>query len=166
MKKDNFYEVKKIDYNWTPIKLLDTQKNVSTIEILKNNQIIKTTGAIFREISISKIHLERIGFENDSLNDVFAVPIYMILGEDLMNLTSAYFGYLIFHKDEIVNIQKTYNSVLTEVYETFKTNPEIISDSDNVIKQKFNSIFNVNDLFKRLAEYNIIVENKSEILIG
>lgn len=163
---NNYYEIKKKDYNWAPIKLIDIQDNSSTIQILKNNLEIEVINGSFREISISKIHLERIGFDNERLNDIFVVPIYMILGEDLMNLTSAYFGYIVFHKDEILEVQKKYNSALSEVYKIHKINPEIIFDRDNRIKEKLNSILYINQLFERLEEYDINVENKVEILIG
>ncbi len=165
-KIDNYYEIREKDLNWAPIKLTEIGEHSNKIQVLKNNEQIEVKNINFREISISKIHLERIGFANNSFNNIFVFPIYMIFGEELMNLTSAYFGHIIFHKDELVSVQNKFNSVRLEIYETYKTNPEIIFDKENVIKDKFNSIFSVNQLFEKLEEYNIIIENKNEILIG
>lgn len=165
-KIDNYYEIREKDLNWAPIKLIEIGEHSNKIQVLKNNEQIEVRNMNFREISISKIHLERIGFANNSFNNIFVFPIYMIFGEELMNLTSAYFGHIIFHKDELVSVQNKFNSVRLEIYETYKINPEIIFDKENVIKDKFKSIFSVNQLFERLEEYNINIENKNEILIG
>ncbi len=163
---NNFYEIKKDIYNWTPVKLVGFDDTINIFEILKNNQRIRVENGYFREISITKIHLERIGFENNSFNDVCVIPVYMMLGEDLLKLTSAYFGYMIFHKDELTNAQYKFYSVLAEVKEKNEINSNIIFDDQDSIKEKLNSIFNINELFTRLAEYNLLITEKTEILLG
>ena len=165
-KINNYYEIQTRDYNWTPIKLnsLDNDKNNFTV--LKDNKNLQIEDGNFREISISQVHLDRMNFNNNCSNDIFVIPIYFILGSNLLQLTSAYFGYIVFHKDEITEIQKNYNEVHLKLIEEFKTNSDIIYDRDKTIKNQLNSILTINELFEKLENYNITFNNKDQIISG
>jgi uncharacterized protein YdcH (DUF465 family) len=158
---NNFYLVQ----NRIPAKLIATKEGKFQFRNLFNNEIFKTDGNTFREIEITQAHFDKIGFESDSLNDVYVKPLYVILGKELLNLRVEFYGYLIFHKDELVETQKNYNSVLSEIYKLFDENPELLKKSNSEFRKNFNSVNYLNALFHRLEKYDINIENKEEIAV-
>jgi len=165
MKIGNFYEVLSTISNWAPHKLTEINGDEYKFENL-NNQKISVVTKGFREIPISPTHLKRLGFEDDALEGVYVLPMFEILAKELISLSHIYFGHIIFHKDDLVDFQKTYNAVRVEILAKYDAEGEITSDFFYEIKRKMKNVSNINELFERLDSYNIIVEDKENIITG
>lgn len=165
MEIGNYYEILRSISNWAPHKLMDINSGLYTFESL-NNQLKSVITEGFREIPISQSHLKRIGFEDEVFQDVYVFPMFQILGDDLLNLSHIYFGHIIIHKSELVNFRKTYNEAQAEILEKYKTDGEITVEFIRKIRIKMKNITTVNELFKRLDSYDIIVLDEDKVITG
>ena len=160
-KINNFYLVS----NYFPSKLINKSENELEFNNLLSNKNFKASEDEIREIEIRNPHFEKIGFKADSLKGVYAKPLYVILENNLLNLTIEYYGYLLFHIDELDETQQKYNSVLSQIHKSYKENPELVKNSRLKYVEKFGSLRYLNELFDSLEKYNISIENKKEIAL-
>ncbi len=161
---NNYYDVKTRDSKWTPSKLISIEKDSKTFKGLINSRNIIIYDNMYRDPPISQAHLEKMNFKNQKLNNVYALSPYYILGQNNEKSCLAYFGYLIFHNDELSEVQARYRSVYDKLKKEYIINPEIIFDRDKLIRNELNSIYTVNELFNELEKYNIVDYDKDEIV--
>lgn len=161
IKIGNYYELRGATH-----QLIDITENKYTFLNLSTDGHITTAANDYRETNISHLHLQRLGLHNNAINGVFVVPVSTVLGDDLSNLTLAVFGYLVFHQDEIKNVQPRYNEAQNEIHQEFDRNKRISDSFRTAIMEKLNTTFSINKLFHELSEYGINIEERTEIILG
>lgn len=160
-KINNFYLVQ----NRIPAKLINKKGNKFKFKNLYNEETFETDISQFREIELKQSHFDEIGFTNDNLNDLYVKPLYVVLGEELLRLKIEYYGYLIFDKEDIVETQKKYNTVINEIHEKDKADHQNISKLNKSFQKEFGSILYLNQLFELLEKKEIKIENKERIAV-
>lgn len=158
-KINNFYLVQ----NRIPAKLINKKVNQFKFKNLYNEETFETDISQFREIELKQSHFDEIGFTNDNLNDLYVKPLYVVLGEELLRLKIEYYGYLIFDKEDLVETQKKYNTVINEINQLDKEDHQNISKLNKSFQKKFGSILYLNQLFEFLEKKEIKIENKKGI---
>lgn len=160
-----YYYLQNRSYNYTPAKLTKIEDNILHFDNLLIEQKIKIEQNIYREIGIEAVHLDRIGFKNEKHKDIYCHAIYAILGNDLTDMTRAFFGYYVFHKDDVTKIQNSKNNLVNTINKKFQEDPKYLYSSDE-IRNNFNTIFTINELFEKLDKFNLEIGNKDEIITG
>lgn len=160
LKIGNFYEYGNLTH-----ELVEINNENYVFQNLYNQHKITATPDKVRETEFNKIHLERLGLLNKSIDDVHVVQVAVLLGKDIQNLSYPFFGYLVFHTNDIANIQPKYNEAITEIHLEYNKNGVISYDFIAYIHNKLKTIFSINDLFEKLNEKGINIENKLEIII-
>jgi len=165
-KINNYYEVQYSTYNFVPCELIEIKdENIFVFQNLINKNVFSTRERRFREVQLSQVHFDRLGFINQQLNGLWSVPASFILGVDLQNLALANYGYLLFQEEQLDNVQKRYSEFTTKINELYKENKESIYNS-KIFKDELESISTVNELFDRLENYGVVVDDKINIITG
>ncbi len=162
----NFYEVVSTFSNYAPHKLIDIEDPNYIFKNLYDQKISKVPKGYFKDIEINQTHLKRLGVENDSIQDIYIFPLYVTLVVNIRGFSSAYFGHLFFHKDDLTNMQKLFNEAQNEIFEEYNNKNEISTEFNRQIRTKLGSILNLNELFQKLESYQILISNKEEIITG
>jgi len=162
----NFYEVLSTISNYAPHKLINLENNNYVFENLYDQKLSKVQKGHFRDIEINQIHLKRLGVENDSIEDIFIYPMYVTLFVTPNGFSSAFFGYIFFHKNDLVKMQKLFNEAQDEIFIEYKNKKEISIEFNQYIINKLGNLLNLNELFPKLESYNILIPNKEEIVTG
>ena len=106
IKNFDYYQIQNANFNFTPTKLIRHENGTYTFQNLVADQTIVVHKNVFREIEIEQIHLNRLGFKNEQLNEIIATPLYATLKNTPEEFVSRFFGYLVFEKKRGVRNSK------------------------------------------------------------
>src|SRR5690606_9718093 len=140
MKKGNFYQV-----NNRTHELIEIEDDKFVFQNIYDERILKVFRQDFQETAAEIRHIKNLGLLNELRDDIAVVPISTVLGSDLSNLTLAFFGFLVFKKDEIAEIQPLYNEVSNEIHAEYDNKAEISIDFYKYIQKKLKTVFSIND---------------------
>lgn len=173
MKEGNYYEIKGSAYNFYPVKLIKLTDSNFTIESLleKKKITLSRKHYIIRELSISQSHIDRLGFENkskiQSIQGISIFPIIMIFRNDNMKLNLDFFGYKVIRSNDLQSFKINYLKKYDELSKlTNQEYDEKYSEIQKQLRNEFDLILNINELFEKLESLNFSIENKDSIIIG
>ena len=165
MKENYYYEVTdKKTFKEYPIRFLEKIENFYKVYFpIENTARNLNDNVQFRELTLTNIHLERIGFitENgkfEPVNGYYLFPQYAVGGKTLDNLSFLFFGYYLVKEENAAQYWLDYKT-LTEKYINGEKNLEHI-------KKTFPGIYNINSLIEELNKLNISLKNTDSIVTG
>lgn len=161
----DYYKVLSTISNWAPHKLIEIENDLYVFESLNDKKISKVTSN-FGEIDISPLHLERLGFSQNRYENIVAFPQALTIGIAVSKIEYINLGYIVYHIEEIQDMQEKFNEVMAEINNKINTNQEISHEFVSEMRTKLSSCFSINDFFRRLEQYNITVADKNSIITG
>lgn len=164
MIKNNYYEITDTHFREYPIRFIEQEEYFYKVFFPAENIERKLNDNIkYRELTLTNIHLERMGFidENNKFVPVknhYIFPQHAIGGDSNYNLSFLFFGYTIIKVEDAEQYWLKYRKFAKDYLD------QKISKYD--INNEFASFYTVNNLFDRLEEVGILVENKDFIITG
>ncbi len=164
MKK--YVELRDQRYNWHPAIVINEDNYSETFLLVSDDKEVKLIKEKFikRDLSITQIHIERLGFLDEnkeyiSKNGQMVIPVNNIgWGKKSQALKYEFFGYILFSVLEKDKISEKF----TKVFNLY--NEDKISKED--VQTRFDSFFTVNELFERLSKFENFEINEAKIIEG
>lgn len=165
MQKNNYYEItEKYTYKGIPVRFIEKEDNFYKVYFPQENvEKNLNDNILFRDLTLTNTHLERIGYMNANgkflpVNGYYLFPQYAVGGKSNYDLSFLFFGYYLVKEEDAAQYWLDYKSV-TEKY--IKGDIELEN-----IKDKFPGIYNINILNERLQSLEIPLDNIDFIASG